>query len=633
MKYQVCIVALMAFLITHCSGNRSDRRSAVVKPISIIVSDQVIDVGSDVFRLGYVLDEYSKSVIVFDVLDDKIIDALDGDDWDQTPMPAGDQPVALALDDTTEPHRVFVADAGQKVIWGYQLAQDSFANKKNVFWNTLNLGSTTHRSASKPLFFNKGSQSQLSLQSIEVMSMDDGIESWLVRHQGDELFEVTGAQIGLQNSLAELSSSYTSDDDEISFIIEPGSRRVSNKDRFQFSTMKAKPLELADEPVDLLIHDGVLYILTKNAASLIRFDLDTLTVIDTEALALGSPLRMSYADESIWIVDGQTNQVEVYDIDGDALSMITLTDQADAKVHFVKAMDSKLYVLDMQNKSVVKWDLDNAETTDTIEFQFVPEDFTIFEQNGDEFALVPLQSGEVEIIDISAFKRVDTEPGDDAKFENLHFYDNGEASSPELISVGTFNTKTKTENWQLVYQGVFPDLGTQDVVVAGAQVTFSGIDLGDTFVQEGDLVDIENQLYTIESIDSATQITLEEVPSEQGDQAIMVRSQDSYLVIGSTSGLQQNRVQRDETYESDGGEIALYIRSSLNEPVTTDDFFTFSTIQGINPINPPGRSQAFRTVVIEKENQSFPVAYVLYRAAGAIARISLKNQEVNKIVQ
>ncbi|MEZ4820734.1 MAG: hypothetical protein R3A45_12945 [Bdellovibrionota bacterium] len=474
-------LVLICMLFCHCSQSNTAKRTPLVKPIAIAISDETITTGSsNNMRLAYVLDEQARAIVVLDVVDDQIIDTQQGDQWDRTPIPAGGKPVAIAIDDQVSPHRVFVADAQDHVVWGFALADTAFVNKDSLQWDVLDLGATSHMSSSQPLFFNVGASSDASLQDLMLNQTAQGIESWIVRHSGDQRFKVTGTQSGEQISRARVGQTYETDNNELSFLVQAGSLKLSDADRFYFSTLQGNPLELPSKPIDMVIAGRTLAILTNDADSLIVFDLDTLTITTTKALTLTAPTRLSQADDKIYIVNAASNQVEVYDIENDTLTLMTLADQSAMRVIQAVQDGAYTYAIGATDNRLVRWNDAAGDTQGSLRFESQPNDVHIFENDGVMFALVSMQSGNVALVNLETFSVVDTDTGVDADFSGVEFYDTGAPSSPELVSVGTFDNRTLTEQWQLIYQVSIPGLNNVDVTIASDVVTFTAVDLSKT---------------------------------------------------------------------------------------------------------------------------------------------------------
>lgn len=622
----------MMMLLSACSGNRNPADTPFARPVDVEASEQSILIGQGRHQFVYTLDAQSKSVIVVSTRDDNVKDTADDDDWDRTPLPAGEDPVAMVVYDEPERHQIFVADRGLNVVWGYQIQADSFPNEDALAWDVMELGTQVYQAASRPLFFNRAAQSELTLQDIVLNDITEGVESWVVRHTKNNRFEVKGTDSGEQEALARLEQTYETDDGSLSFRIQPGSREVSGSDRFYFSTLRGQPLELPDPPVDLLVDENTLYVLTQDNDALVLVDLETQQITSSFALSLSNPTRMSASNGNIYIVDDATNTYEEFDIQDQSLSTTTLTDLTDLAISHVVSVDGSQYVIGNNQNRL--FETDGANTVDSLLFNRQPLNITAFDQGEGTQFLVPLETGDVEVISLDPFERVDTDEDEESGFDNKLFYDEGPRSTPELISVGTFDDRTLSERWQLVFEGVWPDLGVQSADVSGNTVTFdASVDVTNSFVQEGDWADVDGEFLEILSIDNATSITLDGSPQAQGAQNVALRAANSYIAIGSKSGLQENRVEKDTNYTSDQEEIALFIRSSLDNPVTTDDAFVFRTFSGTTPIETTIRSRAVDVLTLTKPGQSQLTGYVVYQGGGAMARINFSDLTINKIIR
>ena len=130
-------------------------------------------------------------------------------------------------------------------------------------------------------------------------------------------------------------------------------------------------------------------------------------------------------------------------------------------------------------------------------------------------------------------------------------------------------------------------------------------------------------------------LRLAAAPSHQGSVSVQVRTSGTYLVIGSESGVQKNRVVEGTSYTSETGAISLTIRPSRSNPTTEDDYFTFLTTDGENPINNGVQRWPCSIAVVTRPGDTRLTAYMANRNTDAISVIDLgqTNPQLRKTIQ
>ncbi|MEZ4704017.1 MAG: hypothetical protein R3A11_02275 [Bdellovibrionota bacterium] len=105
-----------------------------------------------------------------------------------------------------------------------------------------------------------------------------------------------------------------------------------------------------------------------------------------------------------------------------------------------------------------------------------------------------------------------------------------------------------------------------------------------------------------------------------------------YLVFGSRSGTQTNRALESlsQSYVSDGQEISLKIRPSLDFPTSSGDFFSFTVSDGVEPVR-LGISSLSKTVTVFENAEGKLFAYVGHWSDGEISVVDLNSTKPKKI--
>lgn len=554
MKKNILILPLVGFLF-HCGGGGSTF-TPLKKPIAITLSSSNVSFEGQMTQFAYVVDEFTQTLIPIDTRREKIVDTVSDDDFDFTPLPIGGEPSAVAVDDGVTNHRIFVADQLSQQIVAYEI--NPTLTNGIASYKPLALGLTKEGKSSRFIFKNNGASSSPTATNIVVDPDQAQTESWKLTFKGDNLYEVEGSKSGIQTSRAKENQTYTTDNGEVKFFISGGGERTTNGDQYFFSTYIARPLQLVASPIDLLVQDRRLYILTKNAPSIVVFDLDTLTVQSTIAIpdALAIPTRMYFHDDKIYASNTLSGDIFVFDIVSETFSTVIT---ALTGVKFVGANDDHLFLV-QNTDSKLSITNHSGNSVSTLILNDFGNFFLSSTVSENQIALIPNLSGNVDVINMETLKRVDTDLNDKPDFINAEFFDVGEISKPQLISVSTTPNVSQNETWQLVYNS----------------------------------------------------------------------ASDTYIVTGSKSGQQTNEVIPGETYTSDGGEISLRTRPSIAFPESNGDFFSFLTLDPIDPIRINNQSMAVGGISFNRISDGKPMAYIIQQTNGQVSIVDLSSFDVKK---
>jgi hypothetical protein len=551
---KISFLSMNFFLLIACGGG-SDSFTPLKKPVSINLSVEDITYNGKKTRFAYVADQFAQALVVIDTQREEIVDTAPNDDFDFTPIPIGGEPTAVVVDNGVSPHRIFTADQLNNQIIAYEISETLATDY--VSYKPFSLGSVKEGINSRPLFKNSGAISSPTITNVVVNVDHAKNESWRLICKDDGEYEVEGTKSGVQKERAFEGSTYTSDGGEVEFYISASGEKTTKDDIFYFGTYITKPLLLTSSPVDLLIHERKLYILTKNVPSVIVFDLDTLDIENTVVFDPTSvPGRMFYNDGIIYISNLASGDIFKFNTNTQNISTISTTLP---NVKYIGADDAHLFMI--QN-DVPK--LSISDLTGTIVKTLNLNDYGNFffdaTVTGEHLGLIPNISGNVDVIDMDNIKRVDTELDDKSDFINPEFFDVGAESKPQLISVNGVSGVTQSEAWQMIFD----------------------------------------------------------------------ESDGRYIVTGSKSGLQSNRVTPGETYTSDNEEISLLTRPSFSHPETEGDFFSFLTLDNIDPILISNQGMAAAGIAFDRISDGKPVGYILQQTNGQISIVDLIDYNVDK---
>jgi hypothetical protein len=261
--------------------------------------------------------------------------------------------------------------------------------------------------------------------------------------------------------------------------------------------------------------------------------------------------------------------------------------------------------------------------------------------DGKPFGLIPTASGNIELLDLAAQTRVDTNISSrvpQSEAFSATFYDTGVSSAPNLVAINTLDGATRTERWQLVYEGAIPETSL-DATVAADVVSAPAGTFTDAGIQAGDHVVLDPygspEEIAVAQVTDQQNLVLASTPSHQGAVRIEIRVTGTYLAIGSESPPQKNRALEGTPYTSDDGAISLTIRPSRSAPTTRDDYFTFLTTDGIDPILNSSSRLSIAAAVLVRPGDTQPTAYVANAGSDSVSVVHLGqvNPVVRRIIQ
>lgn len=635
------IFTIILFFFSACGGGGGFRFSALRQPVDIQVSNLDLTFDNRTTRFVYVADSFSESIVVIDQDQERIVDTDGGDDFDENPISVGGQLTALAVQDRTLAPRIFVVDAQARKLFAFDAVPPSDTTQNVLAHVPVDLGGTPEGRAGRALFRNSGRLSSPTLPKITVNAAIAQNENWELNFDNNTTgYRVKGSISGEQTNRAQENVAYTSDDGSISFTITSGGERTTSGDKFYFGTVVTQPLSLTGRPVDLQIDATNLYILTSDPARVEILNLETLTITSQVALVDGSgmdvvPTGSVLANGHIYITNQTTANLLDFDVNALTASVIATGVQARA----VGENNQILYLFPFSTREVARWDLSSNTLLSSIRLSDYGFSFGSFVLDNTSFGLVPTSAGGIDVLDLDQGNRVDTRDTGDPESTSLleRFFDVDPVSSPDLISVTTVDNVTRTERWQLVFEGIIPETNGLTATISGIQLTaLSGMfqTLG---IQSGDLVVLDPngtaEEVLVDQVSSETVLALSTAPQTQGSTTMEIRPSQSYVVTGSQSGVQKNRVTEGTSYTSDEGAISLTIRASRSQPTTRGDFFTFLTSEGIDPVIALDKRLGQAAAVFTRPNQTDPTAYVVQEGSGAISVLDLRNLRERRTIR
>lgn len=625
------IVSLSAIFLYGCSSSPKGSVSPMENPSDLKISTKTFTFNTRSTQLGFLPDRLSGVISVYDLGRNALVDTDTEDDYDHTPIIAGGELVALAIDDRGAKTRVFVVDARDKLLMGFEASDPSVLPRENISFNPIDLGGALQGRFTRPQFFNSGVPSEPLVSGISVSSSAAVSEFWkfnfINRTAG---YAVKSSKQGaLPNTVPEGT---VFNESGVSLTIQSGVQRTDGGDHFYFGTTTLKPHALSGTPKDLLVSGNKLVVLTDSPSEVVVFNLDTLTVDSTLTLTDGQvPVlgRGVLFNQTLYVPNQLNGNVFQVDLNTNTFSVIN----TGVKSSFLDiTLDgAELLLPHISDTKVSFYNLVGANVTSSVRTSDYPTASSIFEYAGQNYALISERGNLIDVINLTTKQRFDA--SDSASNEStvgaVQFYDTGSKSDPYFLSAKAIEGLAATERWQAVYEGYVPDAIDLPASISGDSLTLTLANFNLLKVVAGDTLEITQGGSVVEvkvaAITSSTNATLNTTSTLQGAVTISAKASGSYVVLGTVSGTQSNRLFENIKYVSDSGALELIIQSSLSLPVTRGDYFSFSVFDGINArsLSFAGSSGVSRVVVPPGETKK--IAYVVREIAGAISLINLDN--------
>ncbi len=631
------VLVLSMLLLSRCGPSASDTVQNFVSPNKMLIAstDTVFD-GSQ-RRLGYVTNFASGTITLVDVREKSVLDNDEQFDSATTPITVGGNPTDIfewrpddLADDTV--YKLVVLDQKNQLLFIIDQVETTVEEKATLTHRFAALGSQTLALASKPVFSDRG---RLSSTTISSITTNADTQNWRVKKSGDGLWKVEGSVSGLQSNRAESGVPYSSDDGNVAFTIFEGDRISTTDDSFLFGTLKASPLPLNGTPETALLINDTLYIGDRDDAEIEVLDLKSLTFATPIVLDDGSGKQVIPSDLAtdgeFLLVANHGEGESIFVVDLSDLSVTAFTVGFVTRALLLPSESTIAYFLPTDLLSVFAFDL-GTNTLSTPDINMADFPLAAASLVGDEgvsgTALIATADNAVDLVDLDARVRVDTDAGDDSQsiVGSINFDDLDNSGSNPSLSEVIAETGPK-QTWVCTFEGVVdgtPGTGgvVADTLFTDATATFSAqkIQIGDALILFPDNPEL-TESHEIASINSDTELGLLTAPTTPSSNIpYVIRVVGVYTMHGSVSGFQTNRIQEGITATSDNQEITLSINpATVSTPTTQGDHFSFTILQdGITPIDLDG--------TLPRDIQIFEQkAYVLNQSSNDISVIDIPN--------
>jgi len=633
---------ILAFILISCGGGGGVKLSRFSKPTWITSTEDSIRIDGVSTKVVYVSNSLGGDIVPIDTERRRVIDT-DLFNTELTPIAvAGDLSQIIVKKSLIEGSSVdiYAASKNKRAIYLIRAASQGGESDLFLSHSTVDIGSTTVCGSSNPLFEDKGPTSNPSIGGIQMTEGLTKTENWMVQYSSTlKGYSVTGSLSGLQTGLALENTAYTSDDGSISFIIYNGSKDTTNKDNFTFGTNCSKPLSLNGEPSGFLFSNSKLFAALEDLSTISVFNeedflsLSDITLNDSSGDAF-KPNALVELNGKIYVSNSNGSTIAEIDPISYAVNYYSVGEST-SFLASNSGITDKLYLLPSQSRKLLAFSLSSFSVDGSLDLSDIPRSFLGIPDDsaGIKRAIVPNVTNSINVVDLSNFKLIDQidRSGLESSATSPRFSDVLPVSAPKLLDVTTYDGITKSERWVLIFNGAIPNSYSENGAVVGVNFSDTLAQFGTYGIIAGDVLvinpfDSAKEEVTISAITDDNNLILEKPPVAIGSNIeYQIRSNNNYVVYGSLSGLQKNRLFEGVPYTSDATLLSMNVVPSLNAPTTEGDYFTFLTNDGIDSISLRSKNLPYHSTLVVKQSDSKEYIYLSNEGSNNISVIDVSS--------
>jgi hypothetical protein len=642
---KILIGMIFLFSLSSCGGGSNNTLSLFSNPRFIAASEDPVVVKGTASKIVYVSNFLSGQIIPINSENNEIMDT-DLFNNDPTPLTVAKNLGKIFVrksEDSSYSFDIFAVSEDVKALYKIRADAAGDSGKNMLGHSFVDIGPDLICTVSRPFFKDKDNQSTPDLSNIITNTATTIAQNWEIEYTGgDKAYKVKGSISGLQISLASENVQYTVDDGSLSFIIYSGSKETTGGDRFSFGVNCSKPLVLPDKPGNFILFGGKIFIAIPILGKVLVYQESDWSLLNNLDLndGSGTPFKPSDLVEkggqvyvsngnglTLCKIDPDTYSLSYYDV-GEPVSSLSLDIN----------LAERLYLLPLNSKNLIIFSVTGDTLEASIELTEIPRGFIAVSNGseGESRSLVTNVSSEVDMVDLTNLKVVDqkNKSGNESYSSDTVFHDQGAKSSPKIVNLTTADGITKSENWVLTYEGIVAGTYSQTGNISSSNLNDSLAKFQTFGVIPGDMVIIGDEEIQISQVSDEQNLVLESTPSTTGsDIQYEIRSSGNYVVFGSLSGLQKNRIIEGAPYSSDTGSFSLSIAQSLDQPTTIGDFFDFGTDNGIESIALNKKMLPSYGARVLRQSDGKEFVYIANESSNNISVIEVAKNKESKTIQ
>jgi len=630
------LVFTFPFISIFCGGGGKTKPSRFDKPRWVSSTTESILIKGKLTKLTYVSNYLGGDIIPIDSERKKAIDTdLFNDEITSIPVaPKLGQIFAQTSEVEGYSFDIFVLSEEAMGIYLIRALEAGSVDEENLTHELIDIGNTSICNFSKPFFEDEGDDSSNPSMGSMTLGNSAVSENWIIKYsKDDKAYTVEGSVSGIQQNLAKENEAYLSDDESLSFIIYSGQRKTTNKDNFTFGVNCSKPLLLSGIPSAFEFANSRLFVAIKDLNKIEVYD-ENFSFIQDINLNDGSgddftPSYIKEIDDKIYVSNSEGNTLAEINPETYAVSYSDVSES----ISFIAAIEGEddIYLLPLNSKKIIKFSISNKTVSDTLSLREIPRSMLqIDDEDEIKRAFLTNLGNEIDIIDITNFEIMDQNERSDEEsyFTQDRFTDFGAKSDPKLLDVQTVDGLAKSERWLLTYNGVIPQTYSETGNISGKTFNDSNASFDSANIAAKDILIInpfegDKEEIEIESVTDGNNIILKSNPTNTGVVKYHIRSDENYTVYGSLSGFQQNRLEEGVPYTTDSGSLTINVISSLNDPTTEGDFFTFLTDDGVESLTLKGKVFPIHMDNLVRESDAKSLVFVANEGSNDISIIEV----------
>jgi hypothetical protein len=465
-------------------------------------------------------------------------------------------------------------------------------------FNFIESGDENIFSTSNAVFIDKSRTSNPTINDIIVDSEKINGNLFVIENKGDD-YEVSFYDEQniktIFTKYAQEDVSYTSDNNEVSFLIKSGRNKTSKNDYFYFYTRKFKPFKFSERVSNLLVANNNIYLTSfkDNKATLFIYSYTS---------ALNELAKITF--------DAQIEDMKFYSYNSKNLIFIANSQKINDKYY--------IYVIDVTDQTLENADISLIETADpTKAIVFDANSGLIYASKKDEYKIDIIDYATSTLIrTISTYdfiNALELSPTlDSANISELS--ERGADNRAVLLASGLLGNLNFLDTLNIIDANVYPflDMAEKKTTQSSASSVY--------FIDTG--ANSEPQMKNLVTKDTVTKnenwiVIYEDEPDSD------------YLVVGSISGVQVNKAKEGETYKSDNEEISFFIKASSVNKTSEGDYFIFDTYDGIEPLSIGQIPSVIKVLTTSDGN----FAYTVNTGANSVSVIDLDDLSIERTLR
>ena len=308
----------------------------------------------------------------------------------------------------------------------------------------------------------------------------------------------------------------------------------------------------------------------------------------------------------------------------------------------IEGNNDNIYLLSVSARKLDLFSISNPANLNSIALTDIPRGFAGISDgaDGSKRAYVSNVGGKLDLVDITNMVVIDQQlrSPQESFATKEKFVDVLPKSSPKLVDVTTVDGLAESERWVLTFNGIVSGTYSEDGTISGTNLNDGSGQFLTLGVAAGDVLVInpyegEKEEVKIHAVLDDQNIVISNLTVNSGANIkYYIRSDGNYIVYGSSSGLQLNRLLEGTPYTTDTGSLSMNVVTSLDEPTTEGDYFTFLTDSGVDSTVLSRKMLPYHMTDVFRQSDGYEYIYVANEGSNNISVVDVKKLREAKTI-